>query len=308
MKGELKEFLEEFSRGRSLTKEERDFLERELQRLAPPLRGEVRPVPTAEGTYTLFHGAYGEPYHSTTAGALKEAYEKFLKPSGLLKKAKEAEELTLLEVGFGLGYNCAVTLHHLLELNPSLRVEIVALEKEPPSLVPPLPEPYRSLHEKLLKGEGENFTLRLLVGDARETIKELGKFKADAVFHDAFSPYKNPELWTLDFLALVKEHLKEEGYWVSYTSNLAVRKALLELGFKVGSSGKVGRKRPGTVASLRSPVPPLSQREAEKLFLSPYALPMRDPQLKERPLTVLADYLLRVFRRQKSLYGGLRKS
>jgi tRNA U34 5-methylaminomethyl-2-thiouridine-forming methyltransferase MnmC len=40
----------------------------------------------------------------------------------------------------------------------------------------------------------------------------------------------------LDFLALLTKLLKRDGVWVSYTSSLAVRKALKLLGFNLQST------------------------------------------------------------------------
>ncbi|NPB06811.1 MAG: hypothetical protein GXO03_04310 [Aquificae bacterium] len=284
---EVEAFLRSFALREGLTEEEFRFVERELKRYAPKSFKGVHPV-------------YGEPYHSTTTGPVAEALGKFLGPSRLLEKAKKYDELTLLEVGFGLGHNAVITAAELLKVNPRLRINYYALDLSPPPYREPLPPPYDGLQRKILSAlpevELNGLRLKLITGDARKTIKSLS-IKADAVFHDGFSPFRNPELWSLEFLALVKERLKDDGYWVSYSSSLAVRRALLELGFKVGSGVKAGRKRPSTVASLKGEVPPLEPEEKEKLLSSPYATPIRDPTLSAGPLELLARYFLEVFKK-----------
>ncbi|AAC07760.1 tRNA (5-methylaminomethyl-2-thiouridine)(34)-methyltransferase MnmD [Aquifex aeolicus] len=299
----LKNYLESYLRKKevSLTEEEFNVILREFLRFAyNPEESGQEIADTADGSKTLIHKTYGEPYHSQTAGAIRESLYKFVRPSRILEKAKERKVIRILDVGFGLGYNLAVALKHLWEVNPKLRVEIISFEKELLKEFPILPEPYREIHEFLLERvpeyEGERLSLKVLLGDARKRIKEVENFKADAVFHDAFSPYKNPELWTLDFLSLIKERIDEKGYWVSYSSSLSVRKSLLTLGFKVGSSREIGRKRKGTVASLKAPVPPMEENEVRKLVLSPFAVPMRDEKLDKEPLEILIDYLLKVYK------------
>ncbi len=260
---------------------------------------------TADGSLTLFSTAYGEPYHSVSAGAIRECLLKFLHPSGLLER--DRDRLRILDVGFGLGYNTAVAVYHLREKNPRVEVEILALEKELSDAVPPMPEPYRRTHERILSllpsGEHDGVRIRLLEGDARETLPRTD-FRADAVFHDPFSPYRNPELWSLEFLREVKLRMDPCGVWVSYTSSLPVRRALLDLGFRVGGSEPVGRKRSGTVASPAGKVSPLAPQELRKLRESPYSVPFRDPDLRRDPLRILVSYRISVLLREKGISSG----
>ena len=262
-------------------------------------------IKTKDGSYTLWSGVYGEPYHSITAGAVREALEKFVVPSRVVDTAGKRKRIRILDVGFGLGYNVAVALSRIKEDNPGAEVEVISLEKDVREDIPLLPKPYRSWHKLVLDllpcGDKEGVSLKLLLGDARGNIKELAGFGADAVFHDPFSPYRNPEMWSVDFLDKVKQAMSRNGYWVSYTSALPVRKALLELGFKVGSSRPVGRKRGGTVATLSGRVSPLSSEEGEKLLTSPFSIPFRDPNLRGNSLEILVDYRLSVLLREREL-------
>jgi chorismate dehydratase len=251
-------------------------------------------VETADGTYTLWHPLFEESYHSVTAGALEESVKKFLIPSQLPFLVKEKNEINLLEVGFGLGYNLVATYTELKKLNPEVFINYVGFERELSPLLKELklPEPYTEIYEKikenLLKGKEEfevgRLRVKLLFGDARKRIEELKGQKFDAVYHDAFSPRKNTELWTLEFLREIKSLLTEEGFWVSYSIALPVRKALFELGFQIYNTKPVGRRSPGTAATLKG-IPhdgriyPLTPKEKEKLFKSPKAVPFRDPCL-----------------------------
>lgn len=262
---------------------------------------------TSDGSATLVHPKYGEPYHSVSAGALKECLEKFLYPSDILRRAEKLRQVYLLDIGFGLGYNISVAVKELREVNPKLEIFILSFEKELPAQVPDMPEAYRYYHrlfwDHMPEFEKEGISFKLLLGDARERIREVSRFKAHAVFHHAFSPYRNPELWTLEFLREVKKLMHSEGVWVSYTSSLSVRSALKELGFKLASTQSVGRKRGGTKAYFYGEER-LSPEEEKKLLYSPYAIPMLDPKLDAEPLAILIDYRLRV-ELKKVAQGGL---
>ena len=267
-------------------------------------RGIIR---TEKGDFTLLNPKYGEPYHSISAGAVGECLEKFLMPSGLLQRAERQKKISLLDVGFGLGYNVAVAIKKVRDINPKVEIEILSLEKELPEEVPPLPEEYEVIRKKLWNRlpqfEEDGISFKLLLGDARERIREVKNFSAHAVFHDAFSPYRNPELWSLEFLSHIKRLMGKDGVWVSYTSALSVRKALKMLGFKLSSTESVGRKRGGTKAYLVGE-DNMDEVESLKLERSPYAIPFLDPTLKEEGIQILIDYRVRV-ELLKVAQGGL---
>ena len=289
-------------RGIEFTEEDIEAILRDLKRWAEGCR-EPGIVRTEDGSYTLISPVYGEPYHSLTAGAVTECLVKFVGPSRILERCSLKEEVRILDVGFGLGYNTAVALTEIRKISKEVRVEVVALDVRIPEEIPPLPEPYGEIHGRMIgslpEWEWENMRVRLVLGDARETLKKLSGFGADAVFHDPFSPFKNPELWTLDLLKLVKDTMSEEGMWTSYTSALPVRRTLLDLGFRVGESRPVGRRKGGTVASLKGEVPPLPHEEERKLLESPYSVPLRDPYLSWDPLRILVEYRISVLLRER---------
>jgi len=296
--------------GAQLSELEKDKVLRDLIRWTSREAKKDRLLLTEDGSYTLWSKKFGEPYHSVTAGAVREALEKFVLPSKVVEKAKLKKRVKILDVGFGLGYNVTVAVCLIKDVEPSAEIEIISLEKELPEEVPTLPEPYRRFHKTILdllpEGEREGVSLKLLAGDARGKIKSLAGFGADAVFHDPFSPYRNPEMWSLEFLERVRLAMDVEGFWTSYTSSLPVRRALRDLGFKVGSSRPVGRRRGGTVATIAGFVKPLNPEEEEKLLTSPFSVPFRDPDLKRDPLEILADYRISVLLREREPFSGRR--
>ncbi len=271
---------------------------------------------TQDGSPTLKHRLFEEAYHSISAGALRESREKFFLPSGLGEIAKTQNKVRILEVGFGLGYNCAVTLTELSRLHPGVEVEYVALELElaPIERLDLAGTPYGEIYEVLkreIPRSGffnlKNLSCRVIFGDARKTAAQLPENYFDAVYHDAFSPRKNSELWSLDFLEVLFKRLKEDRFWVSYSSALPVRRALHELGLKIFNTRPVGRRQPGTAATrggepFNEWVYPLSEREFEKILKSPHAVPFRDPTLSENREIIFRRWEEEVGRRKEA--GG----
>jgi len=70
---------------------------------------------------------------------------------------------------------------------------------------------------------------RILWGDARANLARLQleqRGRLDLIWHDAFSPQRCPQLWTLELLTQLAALLRPQGRWLSYCSAAAVREAL----------------------------------------------------------------------------------
>lgn len=245
------------------------------------------PRPTADGSFTFFSEEFGEAFHSLQ-GARLEAEQKFVVPTNVRQKAQQGH-VRLLDVCFGLGYNTAAALDAIWQGNPSCRVEMIGLERSPAvpqtaiarGLLSEWIEPIPTLLTQLvhqLEVNTDQYCGQLLIGDARQTIQHVPPRWADAIFLDPFSPQSCPELWTLEFLKLVVQGLKPDGYLATYSCAAAVRTALLQSGLQLGSTPGVGRKSPGTVAGYGATGLPLSMQEREHLQTRA-AIPYRDPTL-----------------------------
>lgn len=228
---------------------------------------------TADGSLTLQSERYGESYHSRH-GALTEARHVFLEGSGVAARLARSEPTEVLEVGFGAGLNAVVTADAAAATGAPLRY--LALERELLAAATLRALGYRRLlrHPELadavvawrgalpprppaaLRLELGCVTLELLLGDARTAPLPSG---VHAVYHDAFSPVANPELWQAPFLARLFRALAPGGALVSYTVQGAVRRRLAALGFVVTKvAGPPGGKREVLVA--RKPPAPGSAR------------------------------------------------
>jgi len=263
----------------------------------------------ADGSFSLWSQTYGEGFHSGR-GALREARETFLDPSQL-ERFPPGARLKVVEVCVGTGTNlgllleaCAIRGLHLewwgLELDPRpLRLALAAGDFRRPWQ----PATLQALEHLLTQGRwrGEGATCQLLWGDARQTLLELlgtERGQIDLVWHDAFSPQRCPQLWTLEFLEAAVALMAPGGRWMSYCSAAAVREALGFLGLHLvaldlpeGFPPARHRWSGGTLASFTPPALSPLWRELSAMELDHLAStagePYRDPSGGEDAASIL---------------------
>ena len=216
-------------------------------------------VTTKDGSVTFYSKEYDENYHSIS-GAVEESVKKYIKPCQIENLAKKGK-LSILDIGFGLGYNAITAIDYAEAANPNAEIKIVSFEKDK-LLVEELKTLDTELkHYDIIKKlefdpltssyryEVKNIFLEIRIGNAEERIKKLiGKF--DAVFLDPFSPKKNPELWTEDFFSEIKKRLNKDAILATYSCARVVRDNLKAAGFTVKDGPVVGRRAPSTLAFL----------------------------------------------------------
>jgi len=209
-----------------------------------------------DGSYTLFSHDFDEPYHSTKDGALHESLEKHVKPSLPLKSHKD--QLTILDICFGLGYNTFATLYYIKKHKLTTKIHILSPEFDE-ALLHSLssfnfPSEFDSIQHiikevsKNLYYEDAQFKIEILLGDARQSIPKI-KEKIDIVYQDAFSPAHNPLLWTKEWFSDVRALCKEDAILTTYSSAAAIRLGLYENGFYIFIH-RAELMRYSTVASL----------------------------------------------------------
>ena len=214
-------------------------------------------TPSEDGSYTAYSKEYGEHYHSTKDGALNESLFKHIIPA--YNHTKEQQEVTILDICYGLGFNTLATVLYYKEQNPHKKLQIYSPELDA-DLVKSLikftyPEEFSSLREIIealsTRGiyEEKNLYIEIFLGDARSYIKKFTN-KFDIVYQDAFSPSVNPILWTKEYFADIKNAMKSGGILTSYSTALKTRLALYENGFNVYLN-KGENFRNATLASFR---------------------------------------------------------
>ncbi len=211
---------------------------------------------SADGSLTLYSKEYEECYHSVKDGALTEALKKHVEPAFELTSKSH---LRILDICFGLGFNTLATLYHFSKQKRVKSLEIFSPEldatllKTLPSFPYPKPlEPFVPVISRLIehgKYEASNISIELRVMDAREYIKTLSDI--DIVYQDAFSPKKNPSLWTVEYFQDLYTITDENMILTTYSIATPVRMALAEAGFMVYERSVKGVKKI-TIASKKS--------------------------------------------------------
>lgn len=195
-------------------------------------------IQSDDGSFTAYSTLFDEHYHSTKDGALHESMSKHVLPA--LKHTQEKDEITILDICFGLGFNTFATLYALKDTpkkitvhSPEFDTELIASLKHfhYPKAFEDFKEIITSISDK---GRYESDKLKIVIypGDARVFVRETD-IKFDIVYQDAFSPSSNPLLWTCEYFKDIASVMKEEAILTTYSIALPTRIALHENGLKV---------------------------------------------------------------------------
>lgn len=203
---------------------------------------------TSDGSHTLFVPTIDESYHSTH-GAIQESRHIFIE-AGLKQCAKL--EIRVLEIGFGTGLNAFLTLLEAEKSNrrihfTTLELYPVVIEKAlqlnyPEELASENRLDFEKMHTSAWNEEIQitpYFSLKKIKTDFTSHPFEN---KFDVVFFDAFSPEKQPEMWTLQQFEKIYESCNSGAILTTYCAKGIVRRAMQSAGFSVerlpGPKGK----------------------------------------------------------------------
>jgi len=212
-----------------------------------------------DGSYTAYSKEYGEHYHSTKDGALHESLVKHVEPAFKIKKYQN--EINILDICYGLGFNTLATLYYCRENNISSKINIYSPELDS-KLVQSLKdftypkefEEFKKIIAALSESgvyDDEYWHVEIFLGDAREYIQKFSSDTFDIVYQDAFSPKSNPVLWTKEYFNDIKNVIKKDGVLTTYSIALGTRLALYENSFRIYLN-KGEKFRDSTVASLNN--------------------------------------------------------
>jgi tRNA U34 5-methylaminomethyl-2-thiouridine-forming methyltransferase MnmC len=207
----------------------------------------LKKVITNDGTLTLKNENYNECYHSSE-GAVTETLYKHIYPAF---KVVNKEEIKILDICFGLGYN---TFLAILNRPKNSKLKIYSPEFDE-KLVKSLnnfkyPDEFNSIKhiiDSIAKNQyykDEFIEVEVFIGDAREYIKNLDE--VDIVFQDAFSPKVNQELWTIEYFQDIEK--LNPKIITTYSVATPVRFALYNLRYNLYTH-PYDNIRKGTLAS-----------------------------------------------------------
>jgi tRNA U34 5-methylaminomethyl-2-thiouridine-forming methyltransferase MnmC len=195
-------------------------------------------VRTADGSETLYSAILDESYHSLN-GAIQESIHVFIQ-AGLQKR--QLDSLSVFEVGFGTGLNALLTWQEAEEKGLHVYYETIEAYPLSPSLYEQLTFKNACLSlpsDGLLRLHqcewGECIQLSPVFSFCkRKAFFDTFRFDQpfDVVYYDAFSPEKQPELWTERLFQTVYDALNPNGIVVTYCAKGAVRRAMQHVGFQ----------------------------------------------------------------------------
>jgi len=199
--------------------------------------GMYKVITTKDGSNTIYNQELDEHYHSIN-GAVQESRHVFIN-AGF--KAIRKPEFSVLEVGFGTGLNALLSLKECVHLEK--KIQYTAIELFPLSL-----EYVEKLNYNDIIGEAESLhKMHSCEWNSWVAINDqflLKKLKADLkmihlpdrydlIYFDAFSPQKQPELWSADIFEKIASACNEAAVFTTYSAKGSVRRALQKAGFVV---------------------------------------------------------------------------
>ncbi|MBO7258754.1 MAG: tRNA (5-methylaminomethyl-2-thiouridine)(34)-methyltransferase MnmD [Paludibacteraceae bacterium] len=194
-------------------------------------------VTTEDGSPSIYVKAIDECYHSTH-GARQESEHIFIQTA---LRQHASKRLSILEVGFGTGLNALLTcieaplreldVHYTgIELYPISSQEVEQLV----AFSHPHEDVFLRLHQVTSSGFTpitSHFQLKKLEVDFTQI--EIEENSVDIIYFDAFSPEKQPEMWSQERFDMLYKACRPGGILTTYCAKGVVRRAMQHAGFVV---------------------------------------------------------------------------
>jgi tRNA U34 5-methylaminomethyl-2-thiouridine-forming methyltransferase MnmC len=264
-------------------------------------------VTLANGQRTLFSVSYGEKMHPGL-GPQAEAELLYVGQLHIRERlAKAAGEFVIWDVGLGAAANAIAVLRATTGIAGHLRLVSFDNTAEPlefalkNSAALGYVSGYENQLSELLLAKKTAFTNGSLrvdwqfhLGDFPAWLNQSNESRGDvpaphAIFYDAFSPAKNPAMWTLPVFQNLYHALdpRRPCALTTYSRSTVLRTTLLVAGFFVGVGHATGLKEETTIAANTLDLirEPLDHRWLERARRSHSAEPLRQPVYSRAPLS-----------------------
>ena len=222
--------------------------------------GNYKIIETEDGTTTVHSEFFDENCHST-AGAYQETIYNYIEGCEISNFIENEEITNILEIGFGvaIGPECLMdrfdgkTDKIINFISTEIDFDFALWATQNSSFAKKYGARFENFNasNECISFKIDNFNFKILIGDARKTLPLYDDLQFHCIFQDAFSPKKNPLLWTIEWFQELKKHSKPNVILSSYSSHMSIRAALYGAGFLVESRKGFGIKRTCTRALLQ---------------------------------------------------------
>jgi hypothetical protein len=287
-----------------------------LWRCTPHLRGsqcsgrfrlvktDYQIVQLKNGSWSVRSLAHGETFHPVI-GPQAEAEALYAKQLNLPEILQQKGELTVWDVGLGAAANPIAVLNAVTGCEGLVRILSFDQTIEPlevalahPELLGYLP-PYAGILGDLLRAGRVRAKLKHTELDWQFILGDFPSFltqpaatelpKPDVILYDAFSPARNPAMWTYPVFKQLYQMLDPEKPCVmpTYSRSTMLRVTLLLAGFYVGAGHATGEKEETTIAANSAELikEPLGLRWLERARISKSAEPLWGPLYRQAHLS-----------------------
>jgi tRNA U34 5-methylaminomethyl-2-thiouridine-forming methyltransferase MnmC len=270
--------------------------------------GDYQLVKLRNGAQTLFSARYGEKMHPGL-GPQAEAEALYVHQLKLRERLQNhAGEFVIWDVGLGAAANALTVLRATRDISGQLR--LVSFDNTAEPLEFALQHAaelsylagYENQITELLREKSVEFTDKNLsvrwefhLGDFPDLLhSQFGNRNSKlppphVIMFDAFSPAKNPAMWTLPLFINLFQSLDPQRHCVlpTYSRSTMIRATLLLAGFFVGTGRATGLKEETTVAAntLGLIEEPLDRRWLERARRSHSAEPLVEAVYSRTPLS-----------------------
>lgn len=226
---------------------------------------ESRLVVTRDGSHTVYSSRFDQHYHNPN-GAIAESRYVFFEQTGLLDDLAKTDTITIFETGFGTGLNFLLLVEYYLECGSKAEINYYSIEGFPlaaetaadlnydhylnhANRLPDISGIFNNLDDGMNHFTyWDNINLHLYHGLFNDFPSQ--NIGAQYIFHDAFSPDVNPDLWTGEVFNKIKALSTDEVILSTYCAASKARGALCWAGWKVARSRGALGKREMTLAAL----------------------------------------------------------
>ena len=262
-------------------------------------------VKLASGVHSVHALKYGETFHPVV-GPVAEAEALYVRQLNLTERRRKArEEFVIWDIGLGAAANALTALRSIRDLHGKVRMISFDYTVAPLQFAlkhaealgyfngygPVLEELARSGAVTFPDG-AQNVNWLLQLADFPTFLQTAAAAqlpKPHAILFDAFSPARNPAMWTEPLFASIYKLLDPARpcALATYSRSTLLRVTLLLAGFYVGAGHATGEKEETTLAAndLELLAEPLGADWLRRARNSTSAEPLTEARYRQMPLT-----------------------